>query len=74
MLGDIARKLVMRINYQSTCVSFLFPHESERACHPERSARNARVAKDLLCVKQILRACGAQDDMLERAFETRARM
>jgi hypothetical protein len=31
------------------CFLFLFfPHESERACHPERSARNARVAKDLL--------------------------
>jgi hypothetical protein len=25
-------------------------HENDRACHPERSARNARVAKDLLCL------------------------
>src|SRR5256884_7740519 len=32
------------------------------ACHPERSARNARVAKDLLVVgpheEQVLRICG----------------
>src|SRR5207244_7791952 len=41
------------------------------ACHPERSARNARVAKDLLlCIEQqILRACGAQDDRLARSLE-----
>ena len=27
---------------------FFLSHESERDCHPERSARHARVAKDLL--------------------------
>ena len=51
-------------------LSLLSHQGNERACHPERSAQNARVAKDLLCFwhrKQILRACGAQDDMLRLA-------
>jgi hypothetical protein len=46
---------------------FFFCSEAPAGCHPERSARHARVAKDLLSVgsrpkKQILRAFGAQDD------------
>src|SRR5437016_5940763 len=51
----------------------LLSKERAPACHPERSARNARVAKDLLlCIEQqILRACGAQDDRLARSLEGR---
>ena len=29
-------------------IFYFFSHKSERACHPERSAPQARVAKDLL--------------------------
>ena len=59
---------------RTSSLSFL-AHSSERACHPERSAPQAREAKDPLSLvspdphslhdgpeKQILRACGAQDD------------
>src|SRR5204862_2135076 len=37
-----------RLGERNIPLLLVFPHESERACHPERSARNARVAKDLL--------------------------
>src|SRR6266699_2311161 len=49
---------------------FFFYFKRPVACHPERSAPYARVAKDLLSVAKdllcarLLRACGAQHDKL----------
>jgi hypothetical protein len=47
-----------------TVTPFFFSSKTQAGCHPERSAPQARGAKDLLFEdqKQVLRACGAQDD------------
>jgi len=66
------QKMTQRVKRATSSLLF-FHFKEERACHPERSARNAREAKDLLSMaiikKQVLRAFGPQDDKRVRLRE-----